>query len=469
MIHLALLLAAAQTSPAQSPTYTPVVAAEASPDGAWDGGMTVPAGLTIPFTLDLTGNGGRFAAPDQQVRDVPVTVATDARHVVVTLPGGGATFDATLSADGAVLSGTWTRGTQSFPARFTRRGKAGVAAQQSRPQTPLAPFPYEAREVTLATTDRITLGGTLTRPSGPAIVPAILLIGGNGPQTRDETYAGHRPMLLVADRLTRAGFAVLRYDKRGVGTSTGRYETASGADLVGDAKAALTWLRVQPGVDAHRTCVLGLSEGAMIAPMVAVTEQPACVILLSPPGVPSAVLLGEQARLAALDDGKSADVARRDGAVTRAVVNAMARGEPKARRMKLAVSAGATDEQSGAIVRDLDTPEVRIFLVEDPAIALRRLTMPVLVVVGANDQQVAPALNLPPVRAALARNVAAQILVMPGLNHILQPASTGAVRDYATTDITMDERALDAIVRFVGETTGSVRPVHSKASRPSRR
>jgi uncharacterized protein len=458
MIKIALLLAAAQAASAQ-PASEPVpetrVSHSVASDGAWDGGITVPAGLMIPFKLDLAGTSGRFAAPDQHVQDVPVTVTTDGNHVVVTLPGGSARFVATLSADGTVFAGTWTRGDQSFPARFTRR----LASVQTleRPQTPRAPFPYSAEEQIVPAGSGIVLGATFTRPTNGDALPAVLLIGGNGPQDRDETYAGHRPMMLVADRLSRAGFAVLRYDKRGVGKSTGRYDTATAADLVSDARAALAWLRARPGVDPGRTCVLGLSEGAMIAPLVALADSPACVLLLSPPAVRAPELLGEQARLAQLDKGSTPTVAQAEGRLTQAILEGMVRGETRDTLIARGIAAGATRAHAETTVRALDAPEVRVFLDDDPGVPLRQLSMPVLVIAGANDHQVAPSLNLPRARAALAGNRAARILLLPGLNHVLQPARTGAVSEYATTEMTIDEGALSEIVGFAREASISQR------------
>ena len=62
----------------------------------------------------------------------------------------------------------------------------------------------------------------------------MLLITGSGAQDRDETLAGHRPFLLLADTLTRSGYAVLRLDDRGVGGSTGDLQSSSYQDLTAD-------------------------------------------------------------------------------------------------------------------------------------------------------------------------------------------------------------------------------------------
>jgi len=85
--------------------------------------------------------------------------------------------------------------------------------------------------------------GTLTIPQGAGPFPAALLLSGSGPQDRDEFLAGHRPMLVVADYLTRKGIVVLRYDKRGIGKSTGDFAKATTEDFAADAEAALAYLK----------------------------------------------------------------------------------------------------------------------------------------------------------------------------------------------------------------------------------
>ncbi len=77
---------------------------------------------------------------------------------------------------------------------------------------------------------------------------------------------GHRPFLVIADRLTRDGVIVLRCDKRGCGESTGDYKTATDADFVADTLAQVAWLKSRPEVDASRLGLVGHSEGGIIAP-----------------------------------------------------------------------------------------------------------------------------------------------------------------------------------------------------------
>ncbi|MCE7980502.1 MAG: hypothetical protein DYG89_04865 [Caldilinea sp. CFX5] len=104
------------------------------------------------------------------------------------------------------------------------------------------PTDYVAEEVTFTNGD-ITLGGTLTLPKSAGPHPAIILISGSGQQDRDEALPmipNYKPFQFIADHLTRQGIAVLRYDDRGVGQSTGDPSSATSADFAQDAEAALT-------------------------------------------------------------------------------------------------------------------------------------------------------------------------------------------------------------------------------------
>jgi hypothetical protein len=124
------------------------------------------------------------------------------------------------------------------------------------------------------------LSGTLTQPTGDGPFPAIVLVSGTGHNTRDEDVWGHKVFLVLADALNRKGFAVLRYDKRGVGGSSGNYDPATTADFASDAGAAVAWLKTQAQIDASRIGVLGHSEGGIIAPAVAAEDKSVAFVIM---------------------------------------------------------------------------------------------------------------------------------------------------------------------------------------------
>src|SRR5581483_3663944 len=115
---------------------------------------------------------------------------------------------------------------------------------------------------------------------------------------RDETIAGHKPFLVLADYLTRRGVAVLRVDDRGTGKSTGKFETANTEDFASDAEAGVQYLMSRDDVDAKHIGLIGHGEGAIIAPMVAVKmPQIGFIVLLAGTGVPGEeVLLAQTER-----------------------------------------------------------------------------------------------------------------------------------------------------------------------------
>lgn len=132
---------------------------------------------------------------------------------------------------------------------------AGCAAFLSwpRPQDPKA-RPYHIEQVQFPGGDGVTLAGELTFPNTGGPFPAAIFLSGSGESDRDETILGHRPALVLSDHLTRAGYAVLRFDDRGVGQSTGDFDTATLSDFAADAVGAFKWLAARPEVDAARIC-----------------------------------------------------------------------------------------------------------------------------------------------------------------------------------------------------------------------
>lgn len=130
----------------------------------------------------------------------------------------------------------------------------------------------------------IALAGSVTKPKGAAKCPAVVLISGSGPQDRDGNVPRGAPqggltlnyppwdiLKSVAHALSAAGVLVLRVDDRGVGKSGGDLSTAKLTDLVADCEAAVAYLRSRD--DVAVVGLVGHSEGAIIAPIVAARDE----------------------------------------------------------------------------------------------------------------------------------------------------------------------------------------------------
>src|SRR5260370_14133639 len=156
-----------------------------------------------------------------------------------------------LNATKNAITGKWSQtSADNLPLDCKRSDQT---LELRRRQTPARPFPYAEEEVTFGGgAEGIVLAGTVTLPKGEGPFPAALLIAGSGPQDRDESLANHRPFLLIADALTRKGIAVLRYDKRGVGKSTGNPDAATTMDLAADAQAQRPVAKTRKAIDGSK-------------------------------------------------------------------------------------------------------------------------------------------------------------------------------------------------------------------------
>ena len=173
---------------------------------------------------------------------------------------------------------------------------AGMAAPHvTAPPTPrpLEPQNYVSRDVTIRADDGVKLAGTLTLPNSQAPFPAVLLIHGSGCIDRDETIGPNKVFAQLANHLSNAGYAVLRYDKRSCGKSGGTFAVRD--RLIADARDALAFMRAQPDIGAKRLYVLGHSEGGELVPSIAIADMHLRgVVLLAPPALPLEKILLQQ-------------------------------------------------------------------------------------------------------------------------------------------------------------------------------
>jgi hypothetical protein len=445
--------APAQAAAAPSPA-APKPAPPSDIDGTWQGTLDTGAlKLRILFKIVNTQDGltAQMQSPDQTPVWIPASSVTrNAGALTITLKGVGITFDGKISADLSSIDGTLTQMGGSLPLAL-KPVKDQAAAEPRRPQNPVKPYPYREEEVTYANkAGGNTLAATLTVPPGKGPFPAVLLIVGSGPHDRDESLMGHKPFLVLADYLTRKGIVVLRADKRGEGKSTGDNETATTADYATDAEAGVAYLKTRSEVDPHKIGLVGHSEGGVIAPMAAVADPDvAFIVMMAGSGVEGDQILVEQGRLIAEAGGMSKEKAE-ENAVKQREVLALVETEKdsaildKELREKLAAD-GLPEAQIGATIKIATAPWFRYFLTYDPAVTLRKVTCPVLVINGSLDLQVPPAQNLPAIRKALqdGGNKHFEVDELPGLNHLFQTAKTGAPSEYGEIEETMSPVALD--------------------------
>lgn len=348
-------------------------------------------------TFDAVVRGARSAEATLTVGPVALRLALDRQGRVLGgwVPEQGVAFERTGPAGGRLPAGA-----------------AAVVAELERPDySAPAGAPYTAEEVRIPVSAGLALAGTLTLPrERRAPVPVVVLASGSGPQDRDAAmpaFAGYRFFRQVADTLGRRGIAVLRLDDRGVGASEAGPQGATTSDLAGDLRAALTWLRTRPQIDARRVAVAGHSEGALTAAMTAADD----------PAVRAVVLLAGPARR-----GREISL------------------EQNRRLLEAApgLTAAQRDSVLAAVPAQLDSVAatnawIRFWLDYDPVPTLRRVRQPVLVLHGATDWQVSPAdaeVAASALRAAGNRDVTVRVL--PAINHLFlaDPDPVASVEHY---------------------------------------
>ena len=435
--------------------------ADTTVTGSWLGALSIPDGeLRVVFHIEQAPDGsltGTMDSPDQGASGIPLS---DVQRVADTLRIGvqaiSGQFAGVIQPSTGAVEGQWAQGPARLP--LTLR-KVDDAPGVSRPQVPEEPFPYRSEELTFTNSNSTSLVGTLTLPDGTGPHPGVVLVAGSGPQDRDAVVAGHPLMLVWADVLTRSGFAVLRYDERGVGASGGIHETATTADLSLDTEAAAAALAQHEAVDSERVALLGHSEGATIATLVATrSDVVTAVVLLAAPATPGSEILSDQldirARANGIDKQTRAMQERTQERIFRAIQTNASDSLAMAKELRaIMIDAQGIDgeEVIQQEIRRLTAPWLRAFIMYDPAQSLRQLAVPVLAIFGSNDTQVLPAKNARALRDALSQSEAKDTTVrtLDGLNHLLQPSETGRPIEYGRIETTVSTDAIRVVTEWL--------------------
>ncbi|MGD8451072.1 MAG: alpha/beta fold hydrolase [Phycisphaerae bacterium] len=332
-----------------------------------------------------------------------------------------------------------------------------------------------SQEVTFTSGDA-TLAGTLTLPPGKGPHPAAILLSGNGPHDRDgalQVVPDYRPFAVIAEHLAKSGFAVLRCDDRGVGKSTGDYLAAGEEDFFKDAEAALQFMLKREDIAAKRIGLIGHSEGAMIAAVVAGRRpEVAFVVNLAGGATKGYDLLVRQTERAITAEGKpSSQVAEAVANQRRMLDLVLAQDWDKLQEIVREVSLKRLRElppQTRARIGDLEAaairhaeqsmqtlkhPRYRFMIEHDFGADWTKVKVPVLAIFGGLDVQCDAAQNQEGLERALreAGNKNVKTVIIRGANHLLIPARAGAMSEYATLPKDFAPGVLDTLSTWLTE------------------
>jgi pimeloyl-ACP methyl ester carboxylesterase len=412
-----------------------------------------------------------YDSPSQGAFNIPVTslqITTDSLKAFSATIGGG--FTGRFNANHAEIVGKWSQGGQELEAILK---KVDNGMELKRPQTPVAPFPYEIKEVIYYNNDKtIKYGATLTLPKSNQPVPVVILITGSGQEDRDETLFGHKPFWVLADHLSRNGIAVLRVDDRGVGESTGDVVNATSSDFANDVLQSVNFVKTQYGIDTKHIGLIGHSEGGVIAPIAATRSKDiSFIVSLAGVGVTGAELIMAQTQGGYKSMGFGKEDLQRAASLTvlmnklvREYVNdskskqdfeqrftAWRNQQPDDFLLRAKLKGPGADAVIDRMASQYFNPWMRYFINYDPSTALGKLTIPILALNGEKDVQVDATQNLAGFRLQLTKagNKNFKTVSLPSLNHLFQTAKTGTIDEYATIEETFNPAALDLITDWI--------------------
>jgi pimeloyl-ACP methyl ester carboxylesterase len=474
MLAVASALAAQPVVPPKPVAESPGIPGKGA-TGSWLGALDLGA-MKLRLALDVTSRDGKLEAVldsiDQNAK-LPVTSMEDGPEGLwFTVASVNGRFEGKYSKDGSELAGTWTQAGNSLPLTFRRQATPFAL---KRPQEPAKPYPYREEEVTFQNPKAgISLAGTLTFPAGKGPFPAVVLMTGSGPQDRNETLMGHKPFLVLADHLTRAGIAVLRYDDRGFGKSTGNFAVATHFDFASDGRAAFEYLKTREEIDRARIGLLGHSEGSVYAPYIAKdSTDVAFVVLYAGVGVPMRDLLERQSRDILEAMGVAYTPTAEEIAVSNAIFERLALKKVDQEtadflraRLREAIALAPENvrralnlnEQSIEMrMQTLMTPWFMELLSYDAGRELGHIRAPVLALFGSKDLQVAAEPNSEAMKKAFAAagNRDVTLKTFDRLNHLFQHAGTGAPAEYSSIEETMAPIVLETTSQWILQKTAA--------------
>lgn len=434
--------------------------------GYWEGkiGLTKTDSLTIGVQIDYQGDTLyiELDSPDQYFTGEPVSkIRFEDSVLSFQVPDFNLSYEGRLSADNQHFSGTCKQYKRSFDCTISR------GAQRKsfpRPQTPKPPYPYGTEEVNFRDRDgkKPLINGTLTMPKEQP-KGLIIFISGSGWQDRDETIYAHRPFAVIADTLTKAGFATYRFDDfpPAIFRKSTTYDFADGVRLILDS------LLQRKDLQGIKVGLLGHSEGSLVASIVASDDKRVgFTIHLGGVAQPfEEILLYQNEAIQRVAGEMTEQEIENSVNINRRIYDIVLKSKSQEEALKRIgklwdeLSTQLTDEEKTKYGL---TPENRyqtmqlfgspwfytIFSI-NPLKYIKKIKAPVLAISGEKDLQIDAIVTLNNFPKYLKKNVFYDTHLIMGANHLLQPCTTGSPDEYGHIETTIAPEVLNFIVKWL--------------------
>lgn len=423
--------------------------------GTWLGTMKINDKLELRFAYVIAeDDSGKLSATmnviEQKAYDIPMDIVEFSKgNLKIEFTSAQISYTGAYDYEGKVFIGAYQQGEARFDLNLHKVDQ--LPKEVVRTQLPIRPFPYQEEEVAFDNKNaHVSLAGTLTLPASNTPAPAVILIHGSGHTDRDGTNMGH--FLLLADYLTRSGYVVLRYDKRGIGASNGNYDEAITEDFAQDAIAGIEYLKTRDDVDGQKIGLIGHSEGTVIASMVAAQlDDLAFIILMGGVGITGEELRMLQIEKIAAVNGVSDSLISVELKMNKKYHD-LIKSNSDLQSKKLKFKEINPDVSEG-LMGYLLMPWYNNFIQLDSKVYLEKVTCPVLAISGENDLQCPPVENFEGIEMALKKggNSDYTIKTLPALNHLFQTCKSGSPMEYDQLEEIIAPSALELIHNWIGQ------------------
>lgn len=435
--------------------------------GYWEGKISVSKtdSLTVGLQLEYRADTlyAELDSPDQYYSGQPVSNLRFADSVLsFQVPDFKLSYEGRISVDGQRFTGVCTQYGKKFDCVLLQGAERKLFP---RPQTPEPPYPYLTEEVNFhdRSGKKPLIFGTLTLPKTQP-KGLVIFISGSGWQDRDETIFSHRPFAVIADTLTKAGFATYRFDDfpAAIFRKSTTYDFADGVRLILDS------LLQRGDLQGLKIGLLGHSEGSLVASMVA-ADDPRISFTIHLAGVAQPfeeIMLYQSEAIMRVSGEMTEKEIQNSIAINKRIYEVIKKSKSKEEvSTRLAtlwdnLSAQLTDEEK---VKYNMTPENKFTAIQtfsspwfytlfhiSPQKYLKKIKTPVLAISGEKDLQVKGIETFVNMQRYMKENPKSEFQPMPGLNHLLQPCTTGSPDEYGHIETTIAPEVLEGIVRWLG-------------------
>lgn len=315
----------------------------------------------------------------------------------------------------------------------------------------------------------VVLSGTLTLPEGNGPFLGVVLVAGSGEMDRDQTYEGHKFFSVLSNYLAENGIASYRYDKRGVGKSTGDFNTATLETFASDANVALKALKMNSKIS--KVGFIGQSEGTKVASMAALKNEDCdFLVLMAPYALPSdqGLLLQTQAMLKArgIEKEKIQKQIEIESQIWELIKTSHDIGQIREKAKKIIENnledylyindkneediEKAIEENLNWFVNSINLDEMRNY---NDTNFLSKLNCDVYAVTGDKDLYVVYPNDFNQVKSLLESNnkIESTFKIYPGLNHLFQNCKTGLPEEVSEISETIDTQVMMDISEWINK------------------